>query len=231
MSDGKRIVWHLRRVPMLAGLGNDALALLGEQATLGEARRRDVLYLPGDRAALVHVLLDGRVRLSKVTRDGKSLTLAYIAPGEMFGETCLASDDEAARGEMAEASEASTFINLDRTIMQRAAELHAGLANALMRLALVRRREVESKLEGLMFREVSGKLAELLVQLGDQHGVDDARGTIVALKITHQELANLIGSTRETVSLTLAQWKRQRLILTEGRKVILSDRDALRALY
>ena len=54
---------------------------------------------------------------------------------------------------------------------------------------------------------------------------------MVALKITHQELANLIGSTRETVSLTLSQFKRKRLIATEGRKVIISDTEALRALY
>jgi CRP-like cAMP-binding protein len=54
---------------------------------------------------------------------------------------------------------------------------------------------------------------------------------MVALKITHQELANLIGSTRETVSLTLSQFKRKRLICTEGRKVIISDAESLRALF
>ena len=57
------------------------------------------------------------------------------------------------------------------------------------------------------------------------------RGTLVALKITHQELANLIGSTRETVSLTLSQFKRRHLIATEGRKVIISDRESLKALF
>ena len=60
--------------------------------------------------------------------------------------------------------------------------------------------------------------------------MDDSRGTLVALKITHQEMANLIGSTRETVSLTLAQFKRKGLISTDGRKVILADREGLRAL-
>jgi CRP-like cAMP-binding protein len=94
-----------------------------------------------------------------------------------------------------------------------------------------RRRELENKVEALVFRDVSSKLAELLVKLAGEYGVDDARGTLVALKITHQELANLIGSTRETVSLTLSQFKRKRLIATEGRKVIISDTEALRALY
>ena len=86
-----------------------------------------------------------------------------------------------------------------------------------------RRREVESKIENLVFKDVNSKLAELLLRLATEYGVDDSRGTLVALKITHQEMANLIGSTRETVSLTLAQFKRKGLIQTEGRKVIISD--------
>ena len=62
-----------------------------------------------------------------------------------------------------------------------------------------------------------------MLSLADEYGVEDSRGTMVALKITHQELANLIGSTRETVSLTLSQFKRKNLICTEGRKVIIGD--------
>ena len=67
-------------------------------------------------------------------------------------------------------------------------------------------------------------------RLATEYGIDDSRGTLVSLKITHQEMANLIGSTRETVSLTLSQFKRKGLIQTEGRRVILSDMEGLRAL-
>ncbi len=56
---------------------------------------------------------------------------------------------------------------------------------------------------------MNAKLAELLLRLGDEYGIEDSRGMLVALKITHQEMANLIGSTRETVSLTLSQFKRR----------------------
>jgi len=108
---------------------------------------------------------------------------------------------------------------------------HPTLGLAMTRLMIVRRRELENKVEALVFRDVSSKLAELLVKLALEDGVEDARGTLIARKITHQELANLIGSTRETVSLTLSQFKRRRLIQTEGRKVIISDTESLRALY
>jgi CRP-like cAMP-binding protein len=93
-----------------------------------------------------------------------------------------------------------------------------------------RRRDVEDKVARLIFRDVNAKLADLLLGLGMEYGVEDARGTLVAIKITHQEMANLIGSTRETVSLTLSQFKRQGLITMEGRKIIITDYDGLKAL-
>jgi CRP/FNR family cyclic AMP-dependent transcriptional regulator len=89
---------------------------------------------------------------------------------------------------------------------------------------------VENKIETLIFKDVNAKLAELLLRLSLEYGVDEERGTLLAVKITHQEMANLIGSTRETVSLTLSQFKRRGLIASDGRKVILADRDGLKAL-
>ena len=99
-----------------------------------------------------------------------------------------------------------------------------------MKVVAQRRRDVENKIEQLIFKDVNAKLAELLLRLGHEYGIEDSRGMLVALKITHQEMANLIGSTRETVSLTLSQFKRRGFIHTDGRKVILADRDGLRAL-
>jgi CRP/FNR family cyclic AMP-dependent transcriptional regulator len=227
--DGKRVLSHLRRLPLLAPLPLETVAALAEHARALEVKRRDVIYLPGDPGNAVFAIVAGRVRLSKVSRDGKSLTLAYVGTGDLFGEACV--EAASPRSDMAEASEACQLIQLERDAVERALDASPQLARTLLRLVLARRRELEAKLEGLLFRDVNSKLAELLMQLGERHGVDDARGTMVALQITHQEMANLIGSTRETVSLTLSQWKRQRLIVTEGRRVILSDRDALRAMY
>ena len=106
----------------------------------------------------------------------------------------------------------------------------ASIGAGLTRIMCQRRRELESKVEDLVFKDVNAKLAELLLNLGRDYGVDDNRGTLLAVKITHQEMANLIGSTRETVSLTLSQFKRNKYITTEGRKIILTDRDGLKSL-
>lgn len=229
MGDVKRLVWLLRKIPLFADLGGEAFAQLTAKVTLREVRRREVVYLPGDPGKSLYVVNGGRVKISKVTRDGKSLTLSYCGPSELFGETCLI--DGGPRAEMAEAVENAQLTEIGRADFERLVTSSPSLGLALTKLVVARRRDLEKKVEALVFRDVTSKLAELLVNLAEEYGVDDARGTIVALKITQQELANLIGSTRETVSLTLSQFKRKNLIATEGRKVIIAKPEALRALF
>lgn len=227
-EDEKRALWHLKRLPLLQDLTQDTFARLAESVQVIEARRRQVVYLPGDPGRSVYFLCSGRVKISKVTRDGKELTLDYRGVGDLFGEHCMI--DGGPREEMAEAMDASTLIELDRNLFERLIQREGLVGYRLCKILAQRRREIENKLENLVFKDVNSKLAELLLRLATEYGVDDSRGTLVALKITHQEMANLIGSTRETVSLTLSQFKRSGLIKTDGRKVILSDREGLRAL-
>ena len=228
VQDEKRALWVLKKLPLLQDLTHDTLARLTESVQLLDLRRRHVIYLPGDPGRAVYFLSAGRVKISKVTRDGKELTLDYRSPGEIFGEICLI--DGGPREEMAEAMDTALVAEVDRNLFERLIQREGLVGYRLCKILAQRRREIENKLENLVFKDVNSKLAELLLRLAVEYGIDDSRGTLVALKITHQEMANLIGSTRETVSLTLSQFKRSGLIQTEGRKVILADREGLRAL-
>jgi len=229
VTDPKRTLWYLKKVALLAEAGPEVLARLSERVEMREVRRREVVYLPGDASKSIFFVCGGRVKICKVTRDGKSLTLGYCGPSEMFGETCLVG--VGARTEMAEAVETALLAEIEGHDFERIMATHASLAVGVARHVIARRHDLENKLEALVFRDVSAKLAEQLIKLADEYGVDDARGKLVAMKITHQELANLIGSTRETVSLTLSQFKRKQYIVTDGRKVILADLSGLRALF
>jgi CRP-like cAMP-binding protein len=218
----------LKKIPLLQDVSHDSIHKLVSHIELKEVRRRQVVYLPGDPGQTVFFVNGGRVKISKVTRDGKELTLAYRGPGEIFGE--LAMIDGGPREEMAEAMENALISELPRQEFEKIVQREATVGYKLTKIVASRRREVENKIEQLIFKDVNAKLAELLLRLATEYGIEDSRGTLVSLKITHQEMANLIGSTRETVSLTLSQFKRKGLIQTDGRKVILADREGLRAL-
>lgn len=228
MQEDRRALWYLKKTPIVMDLSQDELSALASCVTLEEVRRRRVIYLPGDPGDSLFFVNAGRIKISRVTRDGKELTLAYRLPGELFGELCLI--DGGPRQEMAEAMENALVAGIPREEFERLMERHAKLGVRMARMLCERRRDLENKVEDLVYRDVNAKLAELLLKLGQDYGVDDARGTLVAVKVTHQEMANLIGSTRETVSLTLSQFKREKLITTEGRKIILTDHSGLQAL-
>jgi CRP-like cAMP-binding protein len=227
-AEDKRAIGLLRKCEVLADISVEALQPLLPNIKIGTYRPRQVIYLPGDRAQGVHFLASGRIKVSKVTRDGKELTLAYRTEGDFFGEPCLL--DGGPREEMAEAMDASVTVEVERELLDQLLHANGIAAYRFARALIARRKDLETRVEQLIFKDVGSKLAELLLNLGHEHGIADERGLVVGLKITHQEMANLIGSTRETVSLTLSQFKRKGLIQTEGRKVILADQEGLRAL-
>jgi CRP/FNR family cyclic AMP-dependent transcriptional regulator len=227
-AEEKRVVQILRKCPVLVDAPAEMLSKIAATAEPRSYRARQVVYLPGDRAAGVHFIASGRVKVSKVTRDGKELTLAYRTNGDFFGETCLL--EGGPREEMIEAMENTTSVEIDRPGLDAILANNAQVAYQFARALITRWRGLQAKVEQLVFKDVGSKLAELLLRLGSEHGIEHRRGLVLGLKITHQEMANLIGSTRETVSLTLSQFKRKGLIQTEGRKVILTDREGLRSL-
>jgi len=224
----KRAVAGLKGVQALAGVGAETVARL---TSLGEPlvlRKRQVAYLPGDPGDAVYFIVSGRVKISRVTRDGKELTLGYRSGGELFGDLCLF--DGGPREEMAEVVDAAELVRVERAAFLDLVNGHAPLAVALARGLTERCRGLQRQMEFLMFKDVHAKLAELLLRLSAEFGVKDPRGTLVAMNVTHQEMANLIGSTRETVSLALSQFKRKKLVQSDGRRVIVLDADGLRAI-
>ncbi len=227
-KDERRALWYLRKIPLLEGVGAEHVRALAAVVEIKEFRRRQIVYLPGDPGEHVFFIQGGRVKCSKVSRDGKELTLDYRGPGEFFGELCVF--DGAPREEMAEAMKNAIIAVLPRDNLR---ELLLGDAALTFRFARVlgdRRRHIESKLEQFVFRDVHAKLASLLLELGREYGQETEDGVKIDLKITHQEMANLIGSTRETISLALASFKKRNLVQLLGRTVVLVDQEGLQAM-
>ena len=101
LKDEKRALWYLRKIPLLEGLSTEQYRELTGEVEVRELQRRQIVYLPGDPGEHVFFIQGGRIKCSKVSRDGKELTLTYVAAGEFFGELCVLEGQP--REEMAEA--------------------------------------------------------------------------------------------------------------------------------
>src|SRR5512142_816878 len=143
MQEDKRVLWYLKKVPILGELAPEAVTHLSETVEMKEIRRRQVIYLPGDPGNAVYIVNGGRVKVSKVTRDGKELTLAYRGPGDVFGEACLI--DGSPREEMAEAMENALVTEMERGQFEKLLSTEASLGYRMTKILAQRRREMETK--------------------------------------------------------------------------------------
>ncbi|RMG94291.1 MAG: Crp/Fnr family transcriptional regulator [Deltaproteobacteria bacterium] len=226
--DATRTLWYLRKIPFFSGISPDRVRALAEELETREVAQRQVVYLPGDPGDRVFFLVGGRVKCSKVSRDGKELILAYRRAGDMFGELCVL--DGAPREEMVEAVKSAIVVEVPRETFAGLLLEDAALAFEFARIVGQRRRAVEHRVEHLIFRDVSAKLAALLLDLAAEFGTQDGDGVRIDLRITHQEMANLVGSTLETVSMMLAQFRKRGIVETDARTLRIVDPQALRAL-
>ncbi len=224
----KKIQWHLQRIPFFQHATEAQLTNLALDIEYLELKARKVVYLPGDSGDSLFFVGSGRVKVSRVTRDGKALTLGYRLAGDLFGESALA--ELGPRQEMAESSAASILLACPANALSSFLKENSQCAFLVAQYLANRTHVFGHKLETLIYRDVPDKLAECLLDLASIHGQDDARGTRIAIKITHQELANLVGATRETVSLTLAQFKKKNLIDNDGRQIIIASSEGLEAM-
>ncbi|MFH1130366.1 MAG: Crp/Fnr family transcriptional regulator [Pseudomonadota bacterium] len=228
MEDERRVLRQFRKIPLFQHLSSEKLERLIKFVQIEQGRRRHLFFMKGDPGNSIYFVSAGRVKISRITPDGKELTIAYRGVGESFGELCL--EDGTPRQDMAEAMENTTAVVIPRERFEKLLQSQVDLAYNFCRMLCLDRRELELRFENVVFKDVNTKIAELLLSLSVERGVEVENGILLDVKITHQEMANLIGSTRETVSLTLAQFKRSGLIRFEGRKIVIRDRERLQAL-
>jgi CRP-like cAMP-binding protein len=170
----------------------------------------------------------GRARIDRTAADGQRVVpLGYRGAGDVLGESFLGR--ERAHGENATAMEEVEYARIPLPVVETLMAEDAGLGPAALALLLTRQRETEDRIESLLFRNVQGRVAEFLVAAADRWGVPSPRGTLISAPITHLEIAQSIGSTRETVTLTLGALRREGLLDVAGRRLIVRDREALTA--
>ena len=212
-------IWYLQRINLFKEIPADDMEELARVTRMELAKKKETIFLPGESSRQVYLLKTGRVKISRISEDGRELTLALLEPGEIFGELDIL--EGSVRDTIAEAMEDSQLCVIQKEQFLSMIRKRPELSFRLTKLIGLRLRRIESRVEDLVFRDVPSRLAHLLIQLSEEYGNPTQDGILLSIKITHQEMANLIGSIRETVSATLGEFKKEGLITSEGRKIII----------
>ena len=186
-----------------------------------------VLLQQGATPDALVVLGRGRVRIERDAGEGRIVPLGYRGTGEVIGEACLG--HAPAHAENATAMEECEVVKIPLPALDALLASDPGLGAAMLGVLLARQREAEDRIESLLFRNVEGRVIEFLLKAADRWGVPIPRGTLISAPITHLEIAQSVGSTRETVTLTLGALRRDGLLDVAGRRLIVKNRDGLAA--
>jgi len=220
-------IWYLKSCDLFERLTPAHLERLEARSQMRTFPKKGLVYLPRDEADAVFLLATGRIKLTSLTGEGKQAILTFIEPGEIFGE--LAALETGRREEFAEAMETSTVVRLAADEFVRLLEELPHLSLGVTKLLGLRVRRIERRLKHLLFQSTRERLIHLLLELVERYGQVVPAGIELSLKLSHQDLASIIGSTRESVTVTLGELQAENQIALRRRHIILTQAARLAA--
>jgi CRP/FNR family cyclic AMP-dependent transcriptional regulator len=173
----------------------------------------------------MYVVLGGKVKVTKSSPGGKETILAIHRPGDFFGEMALL--DGKTSPATVSAMEDCRIISISSADFHHLLMRNEKIVQQIIKVLCARLRQVWSQVQSLSYSNADSRIRLGILQLARRHGVQDSRGIIVDLKITHQELAEMVGTSRETVTRTLAQLQKQGIILVDHRRIVVLNPRAL----
>jgi CRP/FNR family transcriptional regulator, global nitrogen regulator len=187
-------------------------------------KAKDVIFTPGDPDDQLYFLLDGTVRLYKIYGDYKEATTAFLKDQGVFGKLSLV--EGRWQDVFAETVTDVRVASVQKAALTEVIKRRPEFAMKLFASFSERLRQSDEVIESLLHREVSTRLATLILNLGERFG--EGNGVVTLdMRLTHQDLANMIASTREAVSKVMSEFQRDGTIEVQNRKIVLVDKEAL----
>jgi CRP-like cAMP-binding protein len=205
------------KVPLFEGVSPEDRAALARAATLRSYRRGETIVQQGQPGDAFYVLVRGRVAVAIVAPDGREVVLNTLGEGDHFGEMALL--DDAPRSASVIAQERSDLAILSRAVFLDLLKSNFVLTRALLASFSARLRRANATIEGLASLDVKSRLARYFRELAATRGRKAGGGWSVVVRPSQREIADTIGSSRETVSRTMSQMADEQLIVPKGKAV------------
>lgn len=216
----------IRRAPLFAGLDQESAEHLITQMTVTHMERGDVLFNEGESGDRLFIIGEGKVKLGRTSPDGRENLLAILGPGEMFGELSLF--DPGTRTATATAVAETQVLALSTEQLRDYLQTRPQVALTLLAALARRLRRTNEILADLVFTDVPGRVAKALLDLAHRFGRPVEDGIMVSHDLTQEELAQLVGASRETVNKALADFATRGWLKLEARAVLLKDVERLK---
>jgi CRP-like cAMP-binding protein len=215
----------VRRAPLFTALDDAASATLRASMSGIKISKGQILFKEGDAGDRLFVVVEGKLKLGTSSGDGRENLLSILGPGDMFGELSLF--DPGPRTATATAVVDSRLLTLANDQVIGWVTAHPEVSLQLLGRLAQRLRKANDVLSDLVFADVPGRVAKAIIQLGERFGTKKDDGLHVNHELTQEELAQLVGASRETVNKALADFASRGWVKLEPRAVIVLDYERL----
>jgi CRP-like cAMP-binding protein len=215
----------LGRTILFGGLEQSSLSALAGRAEERRLARDELLFMAGDEARGLYVIVEGTLRAFRTNQDGREQVLQVERAGATFAEVPTFDDGPYPSNVAAEEDSIVLFIHKN-DVRQLCLE-HPQIALAALRVLAGRLRRCTALVEGLSLHEIGQRLAHFLVTEARERGVREESGTRIDLRLTNQQIATRLGSVREVVSRAITRLQQDGFIIVKGRRIIIPDLETL----
>ncbi|HLA76118.1 MAG TPA: Crp/Fnr family transcriptional regulator [Vicinamibacteria bacterium] len=209
----------LRSVPIFSELSDQDIASLARLANRRKCQKDSVVFFENEEGDFFFTILEGRIKVTILGDDGREVILSLLGPGDFFGEMALL--DQEPRSATAIAVEDTELLSLHRTDFQSVLADNRSITTGLIKVLTGRLRRANHQISTLALLDVYGRVARVIVDMAREEGRRLKDGRIAFRRATHQEIANRIGTTRETVTRMLKDLERQGLIHVENKELVV----------
>jgi len=221
---------YLKQVTLFAGLSDDALHELGTVAKRRTFRSGEVIFHRDDPGQVLYVIKEGKVKICLISPDGQEISLVVFGKGECFGELALL--DGLPRSADAIAVEKAECYTLQRSDFHNAIMKNPKIAIQVLEVISKRLRNTNEQVEDLIFLDVYGRVAKKLLELSDAHGAKVEDGIRIEVRMTQQELASMVGASRESVNKVMGYFTDKQYISTDRHRITIHRmNDLKRRIY
>ncbi len=197
----KTKLWYLQNFNMLEGLDDSSMEEMDRRSRMRKSSKKEILYFPEEPNRTIYFLKEGKVKISRVSEEGRTTTLQLIGPGEIFGETSILG--QKTHENIAEVVEDAVICTISKEMFQQMMVMNPKLNLQINKFIGFRLRKIEAHIEDLVFKDAKERIFAFLRRYVNTFGKKLIDGWMVRPFLTHQEIADITATSRQTVTSVL----------------------------
>lgn len=223
MGQEKSKLWYFENFNLLKALPVKELIKLNMSSKMTKAPKKQIIYFPEENSNSVYLIKKGKVKISRLSEDGREIIIAILGPGEIFGESAI-TETSSKREEFAEATEDTLLCSMFSEIIHELMQKDPSFGLKITKIIGFRFKRIQSRFESLIFKASDERVKSFIKDLAIDEGQKNSAGEIeIKLNLTHEDIGKLTATSRQTVTTVFNELEKRSLISFDRSKILIKN--------